>query len=103
VWLVNDCFTSRPQSNLVESVYLVPTKFCELDTMIRNELMDLAILVALALRVADENDHLHGCVNRAQQGTLDCCERTRGLPMVACDMSRSCDLFLYRVQSVCEL
>jgi hypothetical protein len=51
-------------------VYLIPTKFCELDTVIRNELMDLAVLVALALRVADENDHLHGCVNRAQQGML---------------------------------
>jgi hypothetical protein len=51
-------------------MYLVPTKFCELDTVVRNELMDLAVLVALALRVADENDHLHGCVNRAQQGIL---------------------------------
>jgi hypothetical protein len=70
VWLVNDCLASRPQSNLAESMYLVPTKFCELDTVVRNELMDLAVLVALALRVADENDHLHGCVNRAQQGIL---------------------------------
>ena len=46
-----------------EGIYLDPAIFCELDTMIRNELMDLAVLVALALRVADEDDHLHGFVN----------------------------------------
>lgn len=49
------------------SIYLDPAIFCKLDTMIRNELMDLAVLVALALRVADEDDHLHGCVNEVQR------------------------------------
>lgn len=33
--------------------------------------MDLAVLVAFALRVADENDHLHGYVNRAQRSSCD--------------------------------
>ena len=49
-----------------EGIYLDPAIFCELDTMIRYELMDLAVLVALALRVADEDDHLHGSVNEVQ-------------------------------------
>lgn len=52
-----------------ESIYLDPAIFCELDTMIRNKLVDLAVLVAFALRVADEDDHLHGCVNEAQRCT----------------------------------
>jgi hypothetical protein len=85
------------------NVYLDPSIIRELHTVVGNELMNFAILVALALCVADENDHLHGCVNRAQQGNLHWFERTRGLPMVACGISRSRDLFLYRAQSVCEL
>jgi hypothetical protein len=50
-------------------VYLDPAIIRELDTVIRNELMDLAILVAFALRMADEDDHLHRCVNGAQQAS----------------------------------
>jgi hypothetical protein len=49
-------------------MYLDPAIIRQLHAVIRNELMDLAVLVALALRVADENDHLHGCVNGARQG-----------------------------------
>ena len=52
-----------------ESIYLNPAIFCELDTMIRNKLVDLAVLVAFALRVADEDDHLHGSVNETQRCT----------------------------------
>ena len=51
------------------SIYLDPAVFCELDTMIRNKLVDLAVLVAFALSVADENDHLHGSVNGVQRCT----------------------------------
>ena len=69
--------------------------------MIRNELVDLAVLVAFALRVADEDDHLHGCVNGAQKIRL--LGRTRGLPMMASDVWRSPDLFLQRAQSVCGM
>jgi hypothetical protein len=47
-------------------MYLDPAIVCKLDTVIRNKLMDLAVLVAFALCVTDENDHLHGCVNEAQ-------------------------------------
>jgi hypothetical protein len=50
-----------------ESIYLDPAIFCELNTMIRNKLVDLAVLVALALRVADEDDHLHGSVNKIRR------------------------------------
>lgn len=49
------------------SIYLDPAIFCELNTVIRNKLVDLAVLVALALRVADEDDHLHGSVNEVQR------------------------------------
>lgn len=52
-----------------ESIYLDPAVFCELHTVIRNELMDLAVLIAFALGVADEDDHLHGPVNEVQQYT----------------------------------
>ena len=52
-----------------ERIYLDPAIFCELDTVIWNKLMDLAVLVAFALGVADEDDHLHGFVNKAQRGT----------------------------------
>lgn len=51
------------------SIYLDPAIFCELDTMIRNKLMDLAVLIAFALGVADEDDHLHGSVSEVQRGT----------------------------------
>jgi len=68
VWLVNDCFVGLPQRHKEERIYLDPAIVCKLDTVIRNELMDLAVLVAFALCVADEDDHLHGCVNEAQQG-----------------------------------
>lgn len=37
--------------------------------MIRNKLMNLAVLIAFALSVADEDDHLHGFVNEVQRGT----------------------------------
>jgi hypothetical protein len=37
--------------------------------MVRNELMDLAVLVAFALGVADEDDHLHGFVNEVRRCT----------------------------------
>ncbi len=40
--------------------YLDPTIFRELNTVVRNELVDLAVLVAFTLRVADEYDHLDG-------------------------------------------
>lgn len=49
------------------SIYLDPAIFCELNTVIRNKLVDLAVLVALALRVADEDDHLHGSVSEVQR------------------------------------
>jgi hypothetical protein len=52
-----------------ESIYLDPAIFCELNTMIRNKLVDLAVLVAFALGVADEDDHLHGSVNGVQRFT----------------------------------
>ena len=51
---------------MVRVIYLNPTIICKLDTVIGNELMDLAVLVAFALCVPDENDHLQGHVN----GTL---------------------------------
>ena len=54
---------------MVESIYLDPAIFCEFDPVIRNELMDLAVPIAFALRVADENDHLDGSVNGVQQCT----------------------------------
>lgn len=63
VWLVNDCFedTSGPVMEKVN--YLNPAIVCELNTVIRNELVNLAVLVAFALCMADENDHLPGYVN----------------------------------------
>ena len=51
------------------SVYLDPAILRKLDAVIRNQLMDLAVLVAFTLCVPDENDHLWGCVNEAQQVT----------------------------------
>jgi hypothetical protein len=51
------------------SIYLDPAILCELDTVIRDKLVDLAVLVAFALGVADEDDHLHGSVNEVQRGT----------------------------------
>jgi hypothetical protein len=54
--------------------------------MIRNELMDLAVLVALALRVADEDDHLHAYLLTETSDTRRPLKRTRGLPMVAADI-----------------
>lgn len=41
-------------------VYLDPAIFRKLNTVVRNELVDLAVLVAFTLRVADEYDHLEG-------------------------------------------
>jgi len=38
--------------------YLDPAIICELDAMVWNELVDLAVLVAFALGVADQYDHL---------------------------------------------
>jgi len=49
------------------SIYLDPAIFCELDAVVRNKLVDLAVLVAFALGVADEDDHLHGSVNGVQR------------------------------------
>ena len=45
------------------AIYLNPAIVRKLDTVVRNELVNLAVLVAFALRMADENDHLHGYVN----------------------------------------
>ena len=56
-WLVNDCLVGRDTEG---NIYLDPAIFCELDTMIRYKLMDLAVLVAFALGVADQDDHLRG-------------------------------------------
>ena len=81
-----------------EGIYLDPAIFCELDTMIRNELMDLAVLVALALRVADEDDHLHAYLLTETSDIRRPLKRTRGLPMVAADTRRSYDLFLYAAE-----
>ena len=53
-----------------ERIYLDPAIFCELDTVIWHKLMDLAVLVAFALGVADEDDHLHGAVNEVQGCTF---------------------------------
>jgi hypothetical protein len=50
-----------------ERIYLDPAIFCELNTVIRNKLVDLAVLVTFALRVADEDDHLHGSVSGIQR------------------------------------
>jgi hypothetical protein len=50
-------------------MYLDPAIICKLHSVVRNELVNLAVLVALALRVADQNDHLQACVNGARQGT----------------------------------
>lgn len=47
-------------------MYLDPAIVCELDTVVRNKLVYFAVLVAFALGVADEDDHLHGCVNEGQ-------------------------------------
>ena len=49
------------------SIYLDPAIFCELDAVVRNKLVDLAVLVAFALGVADEDDHLHGSVNKIRR------------------------------------
>lgn len=43
-----------------EEYYLTPAFVCELYPVIRNELVDLAVLVAFALGVADQDDHLQG-------------------------------------------
>ena len=63
VWLVNDCFEGTFQPYVDRVKYLNPTIVREFDTVIRNKLMDLAVLVAFALCVPDENDHLPGHVN----------------------------------------
>ena len=42
-------------------MYLDPAIFCKLDAVVRNKLVDLAVLVAFALGVADQDDHLRGC------------------------------------------
>lgn len=51
-----------------EYMYLNPAVVCKLNAVVGNKLVDLAILVALALCMADEDDHLHECVNRAREG-----------------------------------
>ena len=40
--------------------YLDPAFICELHTVVGYELVDFAILVAFALGVADQDDHLRG-------------------------------------------
>jgi hypothetical protein len=40
--------------------YLDPAIICELHAVVGNELVDLAVLVAFALGVADQDDHLRG-------------------------------------------
>jgi hypothetical protein len=44
-----------------EEHYLDPAIICELHAVVGNELVDLAVLVAFALGVADQDDHLRGC------------------------------------------
>lgn len=46
-----------------EESYLVPTVVCEFYAVVRNELMDLAVLVAFTLRMTNEDDHLEMDVN----------------------------------------
>jgi hypothetical protein len=53
------------------SVYLLPALFCQLDTMIGNHLVDVAILVSFALRMANYNDHLQS-VSHPLAGDLSC-------------------------------
>lgn len=40
--------------------YLDPAVICELHAVVGDELVDLAVLVAFALGVADQDDHLRG-------------------------------------------
>lgn len=44
--------------NKIGEHYLDPTFVCELHTVVGNKLVDLAVLVAFALGVADQDDHL---------------------------------------------
>jgi hypothetical protein len=44
-----------------EEHYLDPAIICELHTVVGYELVDLAVLVAFALGVADQDDHLRWC------------------------------------------
>jgi 3-deoxy-D-manno-octulosonate 8-phosphate phosphatase KdsC-like HAD superfamily phosphatase len=44
-----------------EEHYLDPAVVCELHAVVGDELVDLAVLVAFALGVADQDDHLRGC------------------------------------------
>jgi hypothetical protein len=66
--------------------YLDPAIICELHAVVGNELVDLAVLVAFALGVADQDDHLRafGLVEFRPRLMYD--GRTRGLPMMAVDM-----------------
>jgi hypothetical protein len=61
--------------------YLLPALFCQLDTMIWYHLVDVAILVSFALRMANHNNHLqpvsHPLVDTASRSV-----RTRGLPIL---------------------
>jgi hypothetical protein len=50
------------------SVYLFVAFICEFDTMIGDNLMNFAVLVALALGVADEDDELHSVAS--QRGVM---------------------------------
>ena len=63
-------------------IYLLPALFCQLDAMIGNHLVDVAILVSFALRMANHNNHLQS-VSRPLVDLVSCSERTRGLPILS--------------------
>jgi hypothetical protein len=62
-------------------MYLFPSFFCQLDTMIGDHLVDVAILVSFRLRMPNHNDHLQA-ISHPLIDLVSRSIRTRGLPIL---------------------
>ena len=86
--------------------YLCPAMLCQLHTVIRNELVNVAVLVPLRLRMANQYNHLRMSA-RPHLHHPSSAPLTRGFPMLA--ISRADEPVLEgicentRVECVCQV